>query len=554
MSSNSNPTYTRNSVRKELAENRISISADAADRIVNSPNTRSIIETIISEENTNVTVDLLDEITNSDGETNQGVPHTDSRSTDIPDGPSASPAVQPGEDPPARIAGAVEVMRQKQQKADHSVERFVTDENQPLSERWDTVYEKLTHPDFQYTIASSCEEASYPVDGDITGQSRTEGKAKDFIQLFRDRKQKISRILSGRVSSANISNLTQSRYKGSEVSVLGIVKQKRMSQNQNPILILEDESGEIPVVFASQDDSDEFETHKAVRDSIIGVKGTLSQDGNIIFGDTLHFPDIPRSNSTSSASRNVEAAFISDVHFGSQDFAYSKWQRFIEWTHNRENLDYLFIAGDLVEGIGVYPGQEEELDVPNINDQIRLAAQTLRQLPDDLQIICSVGNHDPVRLSEPQPTFAEKYKEHFAPNVQFVGNPSYVTVESVTTLLYHGMSIHPLSENVRGFDPEEPIDAMRLMLKLRHLAPIYGENVRLAPESEDYLAVTTVPDIFHTGHVHQYGDGTFRNVKLFNTASWQHQTSFQKQKGIQPDVGVFPTVNLQKMNWERISL
>ena len=42
---------------------------------------------------------------------------------------------------------------------------------------------------------------------------------------------------------------------------------------------------------------------------------------------------------------------------------------------------------------------------------------------------------------------------------------------------------------------------MKILLKSRHLSPIYGNRTPIAPESEDMMVIDDVPDIFHAGHV-----------------------------------------------------
>jgi len=41
---------------------------------------------------------------------------------------------------------------------------------------------------------------------------------------------------------------------------------------------------------------------------------------------------------------------------------------------------------------------------------------------------------------------------------------------------------------------------MNEMLKLRHLSPIYGGRVSIAPEKKDHFVIDEIPDILHCGH------------------------------------------------------
>ena len=62
--------------------------------------------------------------------------------------------------------------------------------------------------------------------------------------------------------------------------------------------------------------------------------------------------------------------------------------------------------------------------------------------------------------------------------------------------------------------------------------------------SEDLLVIDKVPNIFHVGHVHVAYAGSYRGVRLINTGTWQEQTSYQRNVGLEPTVGVAALVNL----------
>jgi DNA polymerase II small subunit len=136
-----------------------------------------------------------------------------------------------------------------------------------------------------------------------------------------------------------------------------------------------------------------------------------------------------------------------------------------------------------------------------------------------------------------------------AHDARITGNPSLVTVEGVNVLMYHGVSldevIAELPEAKASYD--EPHKAMYQLLKKRHVAPQFGGKTRLAPEATDYLVMETVPDVFHTGHVHKLGWGKYRDVLAVNSGCWQAQTDFQKSVNIDPDVAHAPILDLDTL-------
>ncbi|CQH43774.1 DNA-directed DNA polymerase D exonuclease subunit DP1 [Halobacterium hubeiense] len=394
-------------------------------------------------------------------------------------------------------------------------------------------------------------QRSVEIDGDITGESTGTGEYADFVATFRDRYDRLSKKLRGRVNHRPTDAL-DSMPGGSEAAVVGMVNDVRSTASGHWLVEVEDTNGVFPtLVMKDRDIADHVD--ELLTDEVIAVEGTISDDGGILFADELHFPDIPRTHSASTADRHVQAALVSDVHVGSQEFAADAWQAFADWLHTEEAdpVEYLLIAGDMVEGVGVYPDQDEELDIVDIYEQYETFAEHLKDVPGDMEIVMIPGNHDAVRLAEPQPAFDEELRSIMsAHDARFTGNPSTVTVEGVDVLMYHGVSIDEIIAEYPGDDIsyDNPHRAMEQLLKKRHVAPQFGGRTRVAPEKEDYLVIDDAPDVFHTGHVHKLGVGGYHNVRLVNSGCWQHQTEFQKSVNIDPDVATAPILDLDTLD------
>ena len=391
---------------------------------------------------------------------------------------------------------------------------------------------------------------SLEIGNDMTGYSTGTGEYDDFVATFRDRYDRLAKKLRGRVNHRNATAL-QASPGGGDAGIVGMVSDIRSTASGHWLIELEDTTGVFPCLVM-KDKAIAGLVEELLYDEVIAVDGTLSGDGGILFVDDLYFPDVPRTHKPSTADRHVKAALISDVHVGSQEFMADAWQRFTSWLHTEEaaRIEYLLIAGDMVEGVGVYPNQDEELDTIDIFDQYREFSEYLKEVPGDIEIVMIPGNHDAVRLAEPQPGFDDELRSIMtAHDAQIVSNPAVVTIEGVSVLMYHGVSldevIAELPEEKANYD--EPHKAMYQLLKKRHVAPQFGGHTRLAPEKKDYLVMDEVPDIFHTGHVHKLGWGKYRNVLAVNSGCWQSQTDFQKTVNIQPDSGFAPVVDLDTL-------
>ena len=387
------------------------------------------------------------------------------------------------------------------------------------------------------------------VSGDI--RSIGTGEYSDFVSVFQDRYEKLAKQLRGRVNHRPTDTIEQ-MSPGSDAALIGLVSDIRSTASGHWLVELEDTTGTFPCLIM-KDREFASEVRNLLHDEVIAVEGTLADDGGILFVDSLHFPDIPRTHSPSTADRPVKAALISDVHCGSEEFVGDAWQRFADWLHTPEaaEVEYLLIAGDMVEGVGVYPGQDDELEIVDIYEQYEAFSEHLKDVPGDMEIVMIPGNHDAVRLAEPQPAFDEELREIMsAHDATISANPSVVTVEGVSVLMYHGVSLDEVIAELpdESATYERPHDAMEQLLRKRHVAPQYGGQTRVAPEPEDHLVMEEVPDIFHTGHVHKLGYGKYHNVLMVNSSCWQSQTDFQKKVNLDPDVGYAPIIDLQTLD------
>jgi DNA polymerase II small subunit len=127
-----------------------------------------------------------------------------------------------------------------------------------------------------------------------------------------------------------------------------------------------------------------------------------------------------------------------------------------------------------------------------------------------------------------------------------VGNPSLIKLDGVKLLMFHGQSLDDIIATTPGLSYSRPADAMKILLKARHLCPTYGERTPIAPEEEDMLVISEVPDIFHAGHVHIIDVGRYRNTLVVISGAWQSQTRYQQTMGIMP-TQVYYTINLSTL-------
>lgn len=382
------------------------------------------------------------------------------------------------------------------------------------------------------------------------GTCKPAGRVEDYVSYFHDRYSRLSGMIRGRCSPVPIKALKQnaSRYKSEECAITGMVIEARSTAKGHRLIEIEDPTGFISILF-NKDRDDFEEAEKIVPDEVIGVRGTLSPEGTLLFADQLFRPDVPFSYSPYMSEKPGYAALISDIHVGSDTFLEEAWERFAQWL-SQSDIAYLLVAGDLVDGIGIYPGQDKELTIPNIYGQYEALGRMLSALPSRIQIVLAPGNHDVVRGAEPQPVIPDKFTGTFPPNCVMVENPALINLQGVRILMYHGRSFDDLIGVIPGASYEKAHDVIPEMLKRRHLAPCYGKRTPIAADTVDRLIIDPIPEVVHCGHVHITGVTRYRGVLAVNAGTWQSQTAFQKQMNIQPTPAQAVILNLSTLHPE----
>jgi DNA polymerase II small subunit len=383
----------------------------------------------------------------------------------------------------------------------------------------------------------------------ISGSPGTSGcvnGTRDYLYYFRDRYNRLGGMIRSRCGAMPIEALTRNtRYRQEECTIIGMVVEVKTTTNGHRIAEIEDSSANISVLFRK--DRPVFsDAERIIPDEVIGVKGKLSNDGKLFFAEQLYRPDIRIDNTPYTSEQPGKAVFISDVHVGSDTFLEDCWNRFADWLSDSD-FSYLLIAGDLVDGIGIYPGQESELVIKNIYEQYDAFGAMMRDLPSRMKIIISPGNHDVVRGAEPQPVIPQQFTKKFPENCMLVENPALVNLQGVRVLMYHGRSIDDMIGLIPGASYEQSGLMMEEMLQRRHLAPAYGRRTPIAAGKTDRLIIDPLPEILHTGHVHIRGLTQYRGVLGINAGTWQSQTAFQKQMNVNPTPAQAVVVDLQTL-------
>jgi DNA polymerase II small subunit len=401
---------------------------------------------------------------------------------------------------------------------------------------------------------SAPETDEFHIISDVSGVSTCDGSIDNFTQYFRDRFRIIRRIIKGNVEMGLPSKITGIQPADKEAKVIGMVMDVNKTKNGHIGITIEDDTGELFVLIHKDS---ELIGETILKDEVLGFVGKLSSGARgqggpdrksaMFIPTAIFWPRIPMARELRRSAEDMEVVFMSDIHAGSSHFLPDAWAGFIQWINSPEasKVKYIVVAGDMVDGIGIYPNQEDELLILDINKQFEELARLMEPIPKRITVLMQPGNHDPVRPAEPQPAIAEKFRKYFGPNYKFIGNPCYFSIAGVEILSYHGKSIDDLVGSIPGIKYQDPIPPMQEMLKRRLLAISYGGKTPLAPEARDYMAINPVPDILVTGHVHRTAVHRESGITLINASAWQSQTPFQKMHNFHPDPGKIIVTNLK---------
>jgi DNA polymerase II small subunit len=475
------------------------------------------------------------------------------------------------EDPVEIVTRAIEKLRNQDEKPflidQNLLEQLLTNEQpskeiiapSPVKELKETVESGVTEAKKMFHPFAKEVDANLNVIDDPTAKLSSNGTVNDYLDYFKDRFRRLEKVLRQRIdvkAAASVIDALKAPA-NSKLKIICIVTEKRESK-QRTILSVEDLQANA-TVLVPQNAAEELKkrARSLLLDQVVCISVAKTR-GTLLIAEDIILPDIAQ-RSPHRASEPVFAALTSDLHVGSTKFRKDAFNRFVLWLNGKygkeqtqeiaSHVKYVLIAGDIVDGIGIYPNQVKELAIKDVYKQYRLAARFIEQIPDYVEVVVIPGNHDASRKAAPQPALAEAYLEHLkeSRSIHSLGNPCTISLHGVETLMDHGRSLDDVVATVPGMDYRHPERAMKLLLQGRHLAPIYGGKTMISPEKKDFLVVDRVPDIFHAGHVHTLGYTNYRGVSIINSGGWQEQTDYMGRMGFIPTVGHVPVINLQTM-------
>ena len=410
---------------------------------------------------------------------------------------------------------------------------------------------------------------SYKVILDPTSRINSGEGVRGYTALFRSRFEKSLRILALRPDSKRITKITALKHRSNNAKlrntydmntdastsssvIAGLLMSKRSKKNGLE-MVIDDYSGMVSVLAITEELKKQASILALDQMIMLEVDNINKKGVQGFVVRNLVSPDIPDHLPNRSKSESY-AVLISDLHVGSKYFLEVEFLRFLNWLSSTDDeivsrIKFVCIGGDLIDGIGIFPNQDKELIEMDTSKQMNHVVDLLAKIPQHIKVFIIPGNHDPGRRALPQPALPRKHSDklYSSENFTMLGNPSLVELNGVKILMYHGQGLDDIIATTPGLSYSKPAEAMKILLKARHLSPIYGERTPIGPELEDMMVITEVPDILHSGHVHSIDVQNYRGTLIVNSGAWQAQTKYQQTMGIVPTPGIAIVVNLANL-------
>ena len=248
------------------------------------------------------------------------------------------------------------------------VKKIVRDKNRNNDDNFMVSLDDVRNNMVQESVQEEGGINDYEVlDGNDAVQTQLEG-VNGYHLLMKNRFNKYKQIMFDRQDSRKIIKIsTLVQYTDqNEYKIAGLLKSKNKLDKAYE-MELEDESTDLKLLVIDGNNIRKLEGF-LIDQMVIADVVFSNKIGRFVIKNCYSL-DIPNEVFPSVDGKEpVYSVFLSDIHVGSKTFLEREFYDFLNWINGRSGdqeivskIRYIVIAGDVVDGIGVYPGQEDEL-------------------------------------------------------------------------------------------------------------------------------------------------------------------------------------------------
>jgi DNA polymerase II small subunit len=161
------------------------------------------------------------------------------------------------------------------------------------------------------------------------------GKIDDFNHYFKDRFQKLSKILRERLdfnSAKEISYALERKY-GEKVKIIAMVTRRR-ERAEHLFLDIEDFENTATLMVIREKNKELFEmARKILPDQLIGIEA-IHGKGDLLIAQQIVLPDVPEKKQK-KAKDPINVVLLSDIHIGSSTFCIDAFEKLILWLNGK---------------------------------------------------------------------------------------------------------------------------------------------------------------------------------------------------------------------------
>lgn len=300
-------------------------------------------------------------------------------------------------------------------------------------------------------------------------KERTNYKVTDVSDYISKRYEKLHSLIIPKLENQSLVSINKIHPNLQKFSLVVVVNTKNFSEQS---IEVDDHTGQTKI-FLKENDFGQI-----VEDEVIGI--VCEQNSQRIFGNTIIFPDIPLKKEIAKSKEETYCLFISDFHFGHENFLSHSYEKFLEWFKKQsyEKL-YICLLGDTFTD-----GSDLE--------------KILMHKTKNSVVISLIGDHDVKIVAD-----------------YVLTNPATIKIENVTCLLFHGDFLKPYKNQFKNLAPEQLV---LNFVKKRNINPTFDFNKQIF--NEDPYSIDTVPDIIACGHFHKAGQLNYKGTSILTTGSF----------------------------------
>lgn len=232
----------------------------------------------------------------------------------------------------------------------------------------------------------------------------------------------------------------------------------------------------------------------------------IVRDGDYYYFNGKRNEYIQHNVTTIRVGKEFFLAFIGDTHIGSKYSRLDFLQKFYDFA-KQEGVEYVIHAGDVIEGVNVYPTQVSQLSKFTIDDQVE---EVIKEYPKGVKTLYICGNHGLKEYQKGKSIHPGKVISQRRKDLKWIGD-FYARIRLDGSNIYIDV-VHPTGN------------------------PAYAQSYKLQKYIER-LPSGNKPNILLWGHFHTSLYMSYRNIHAFMVGCFQDANDLTARMGIYPVIG-----------------